>query len=101
LKGYIYGIENIVNLIENDKLKNLIIHKINQLMEKNGYRKLEFRKENRTTNHRVFSILFAEVGEIPFQARLEVTSCKGDHICGGVLISPCFLLTAKEGVHNA
>jgi secreted trypsin-like serine protease len=87
-------------LIKNRELKNLIASRINQLRGKHGYKDIDFSNKNRTMNHKVINGKLATLGQFPFQARLIVTKCKGEFICGGVLVSPCHILTAKEGVQN-
>lgn len=38
----------------------------------------------------------ANLGQFPWQARVEFTTCEGTFLCGGVLISPCYVLTARH-----
>jgi len=92
---YACGIRDLVSLVEDNELQELIF----KALEKEGfYLPLSSQDNQNQTSKasRVVQGIPANLGQFPWQARFNFRTCDGNFLCGGVLISPCYVLTARH-----
>ena len=94
---YACGIRDLLSLIQDRELKSLIV----EALQKVGYKivvdDLTGARNKTSKGSRVVQGIPAILGQFPWQARFTFRMCEDRvGLCGGVLISPCYVLTARH-----